>query len=199
MKNKSLLLEILMIIIFILSLVYSIYINLQENEMSKQVSMLSGMFQGMPLGIIAIYWTLKMNILNSEHINKEKAIKTWQYILISFCLSSMIIQFFYVEYIFESIKPAVIFFFLWLMILGNFRSTIFPDGETATVYLDDDEVNRKTKRFTGKYLVFGGILGLLLVIISPQSISFYIFGSYFFLYLILPYFYAKRLFNQKYV
>lgn len=180
MKNKLLLLEILMIIIFISSLAYSIYINLQVNEMSKQVSMLSGMFQGMPLGIVFFYWTLKMNILNSENINKEKAIKTWQYILISFCLSSMIIQFFYVERIFESIKPAVIFFFLWLMILGNFRSTIFPDGETVTSYLDDEEVSKKTKRFTAKYLVFGGILGLLLVMIFPQSIAFYIFGSYFF-------------------
>ena len=198
MKNKSLHLEILMILIFITSLAYSIYINLQENEMSKRVAILFGMFQGMPLGIVAFYWTLKVNIYDSENINKEKAIRTWQYILISFCLTSMIIQFFYVKHIFESIKPAVIFFFLWLMILGNYRSTIYPDMETATVYLDDEEVNKKTKRFTGKYLVLGGILGILLVIISMQSIAFYIFGSYFFLYLILPYFYARYLFKQKF-
>jgi hypothetical protein len=66
------------------------------------------------------------------------------------------------------------------------------------VYMDDIEINKKSKRFTGKYLVFVEIMGIILMLILPERFAIYLFGSYFLGSVAIQYFYAKYLFNQKY-
>jgi hypothetical protein len=157
-----------------------------------------GGFFGGSLGYTLSYWGNKRDILESKQINGEYAIRIWQYIVIAFALFSIGFQLLYIQQIFVGVKPAFIFFFIWAIVNGNFKPTIEPNYETLTTYMDDDEINKKTKRFTGKYLVFGGIIGMVLMLILPERFALYLFIPYFLGSLVIQYFYAKYLFKQKY-
>jgi hypothetical protein len=157
-----------------------------------------GGFLGGSLGYTLSYWGNKSNILESEQINGEYAIRIWQYIVIAFALFSIGFQILYIQQIFVGVKPAFIFFFIWAIVNGNFKPTIEPNYETISVYMDDAEINKKSKRFTGKYLVFGGLIGMIVMLILPEGFAIYLFGSYFLGSVAIQYFYAKYLFKQKY-
>ncbi len=83
--------------------------------------------------------------------------------------------------------------------MGNYRAKIEPNhSESSYIYLEDEEVNRKTKRYSGKLSVLAGLLAIATVpFLSNKQLMLLVLG-YTFLMLLLPYIYAKRSYFDKY-
>jgi hypothetical protein len=200
MKNAFLFREILIIILIVICTGFTAYFTFyNERHIGKVANFFWGASFGCTIGYAISYWTTKKNILENEQINGESAIRIWQYITIMIAVLSLSFQILYLQQFFTGLKPTITFFFIWAMVNGNFKSTIEPNYENLTVYMDDVEINKKTKRFIGKYLVFGGLVGVTMMLILPEELAFYLFGFYFLCSVAVQYFYAKYLFNKKYV
>lgn len=81
-----------------------------------------------------------------------------------------------------------------MIIYGNFRSKIEPFYEEPIhFFVADEDVQKRSKRFSSKMLVFGGILSLLLLLILPENLVGYILLGYVFSSFIVPSIYGKIL------
>lgn len=199
MKKKSLVLDASIIIINICISFVTVYFVFMGKENSGIISGLMGAFLGFQFSHLFRYWGMKLSDFGTSQINKEKAMKTWQYIIFTFSIAMLFLQFCYIDHIFESLKFASLYFLAWMIITGNFKATTDPILETLSIYTDDDEdVKRKTQRFSGKFSFFFGIIGVVLVLILPQKLGLYICIFLFFISVLLPAFYAKIIFNKKY-
>jgi hypothetical protein len=198
MKNKSLLLNSIIIIINIGIVTICIYYGFFGSISNNTVAGLLGGFLGFQFSHLFRYLGMTNSDFENTNINKEKAMKMWRYIILIFSVVAFTMQLMYVHQIIESLKIFSLYFLSWMIVTGNFRATIDPILETLTVYSEDDDVKRKTQRFSGKFTFISGIIGVILVLILPQNLSIYIAAFLFFVSTILPEFYAKHLFKQKY-
>ena len=197
MKNKSLVLDTSIIIINICISFVTAYFVFMGKENSGIISGLLGAFLGFQFSHVFRYWGMKLSDFGTSQIDKEKAMKTWQYIIFIFSIAMLFLQFCYINHIFESLKFASLYFLAWMIITGNFRATTDPILETLSVYNNED-VKRKTQRFSGKFSFFFGIIGVVLVLILPQKLGLYVCAFLFFFSTLLPAFYANIIFNKKY-
>ena len=198
MKNKSLFLNTIIIIVNIGIVAICIYEGFFGLITDSKVSGILGAFLGFQLSHLFRFW----GIANSDfgiNINKARAIEVWQYIILIFSIVALSMQLMYINHTLESYKFFASYFLIWMIVTGNFRATIDPILETLTVYSEDEDVRRKTQRLSGKFTFFSGIIGVILVVILPQNLSIYIAGFLFFVSTILPEFYAKYIFKQKFV
>lgn len=85
-----------------------------------------------------------------------------------------------------------------MMAIGNYHVNIEPNRETISVYFDDEEINKKAKRFIGKIQVFGALITIMLVLILPENINYYSIGIYLISLLLIPYLYARKLHKKKF-
>ncbi len=198
MKNKSLLVESTIVVLSVIFTIFAFYFRkeINTNEIPFPFSM--GMVIGSVIGFVISYWSTKKAIIETEQVNGEKAIETWQYLMISFLLSALGIFTLYVTHEVENLKIMIIFFLAWIGIIGNFRATIEPYTISFSVYMDDVDVNKKTKRFSGKLSVLCSLIGIIVVLILPQKFSLYVVLACFLFTLIVPYFYAKQVHYQKF-
>ncbi len=198
MKNKSIILNTIFIIANIGIAANCIYYGFFWLIPDNRVSGILGAFLGFQLSHLFRFWGMANSDFETTNINKENAMKMWRYIIMIFSLAALAIQLMYINHIIESLKFFASYFLIWMIITGNFRSTIDPILETLTVYSEDEDVRRKTQRFSGKFTFFSGIIGVILVAVLPQNVSIYIAGCLFFVSTIFPEFYAKYLFKKKF-
>ena len=199
MKNRTLLLDISIIALTIIFALFIFYFRKEIGSKEFTTTYFSiGGFIGGVVGFAVNYWTTKKAIIETQQINGKRAIQTWQYLMITFLLASMIIFSLYIFHIIQSPKFMMIFFLAWIGIVGNFRATIEPNFETVSVYMDDIDVSKKTKRFSGKFSVIISLLSIFLVIVVPKFLAFYILIITFILSIIIPLFYAKYTHKQKF-
>lgn len=84
MKLKSVLLEIL-IVLFIAG---SFYITaFFEGGLGKSTDFIVGIASGALLGLYLHFWTVKKDLKLTEHLNVDKAIQTWRYLMLFFAIS----------------------------------------------------------------------------------------------------------------
>ena len=198
MKNKSLLLESTIVVLSVIFTVFSFYFRKEINTNEVPFPFSMGMVIGGVIGFVISYWSTKKAIIETQQTNGERAIETWQYLMISFLVTSMVIFALYINHEIENLKIMIIFFLAWIGIIGNFRATIEPYTISISLYMDDADVNKKTKRFSGKLSVLSSLIGIILVIILPQNLCLYVISVCFLMTLIVPYFYAKQMHNQKF-
>ncbi len=195
MKLKSVLLEIL-IVLFIAG---SFYITaFFEGGLGKSTDFIVGIASGALLGLYLHFWTVKKDLKLTEHLNIDKAIQTWRYLMLSFAISFFVMSYLYVEGIILNPRIACVMVLIWMMSIGNYRANIEPNQETISVYFDDEEINRKSKRFLGKIQVFGALITIILVLILPKNIYYYSIGIYLISLLLIPYLYARKLHKKKF-
>lgn len=195
MKLKSVLLEILIV----LFMAGSFYITaFFEGGLGKSTDFIVGAASGALLGFYFWYWGAKRDLTLSEHPNSEKYIQIWRYIMLFVAISSFSILVLYVKEIISDPKITCIMYLTWMMIIGNYRANIEVNQETISVYFDDEEINKKSKRFLGKIQVFGALITIILVLILPENINYYSIGIYLISLLLLPYLYARKLHKKKF-
>ena len=149
MKNRILLLDISIIVLTIIFALFTFYFRKEIDAKEFTTSYFNvGGFIGGVVGFVINYWTTKKAIIETEQINGQKAIETWQYLMISFLITSMIIFSLYIFHIIQSPKIIMIFFLTWIGIVGNFRATIEPYIETISIYMDDIDISKKTGSVT---------------------------------------------------
>ncbi|MBB6004089.1 hypothetical protein [Arcicella rosea] len=195
MKLKSVLLEIL-IVLFIAGSIY-ITINYKDG-LNKESDYAIGIACGALFGLYLHFWTVKKDLKLTEHLNIDKAIQTWRYLMLFFAISFFVMSYLYVEEIILNPRIACVMVLIWMMAIGNYRANIEPNQETVSVYFDDEEINKKSKRFLGKIQVFGALITITLVLILPENINYYSIGIYFISLLLLPYLYARKLHKKKF-
>ena len=195
MKIKELAIEITL---FCLSASTVFYLNYIV-ELGYVKSFGLGFVMGLCGGYYFIYWTMKRQIVLEERPNSAQIINIWRYILVGACLAAILIAFLFQKQIVDSDRIWFIYFFVMTMVMGNYRAKIEPNhSESAYIYLEDEEVNRKTKRYSGKLSVVAGLLAIATVpFLSNKQLMLLALG-YTFLMLLLPYFYAKRSYFDKY-
>lgn len=195
MKLKSVLLEIL-IVLFIAGSFY-VYFTF-EGDLGNKLDFSIGILIGAPLSLYFYYWGAKRDLKLTEHPNAEKAIEIWRYIMIFIAISSFGMSMLFVEQIISNLRFACVAYLVGMMVIGNYRANIEVNQETISVYFDDEEINKKAKRFLGKIQVFGALITIILVLILPENINYYSIGIYFISLLLLPYLYARKLHKKKF-
>ena len=148
MKNRTLLLDISIITLTIIFAFFTFYFRkeIDSKELLDTHFSIGGLIGGV-VGFAVNYWATKKAIIETEQNNGQKAIQTWQYLMISFLLSSIIIFSIYIFHITQNPKLIMIFFLTWIAIVGNFRATIEPHMETISGYMDDIEVSKRPNDF----------------------------------------------------
>ncbi len=129
---------------------------------------------------------------------KLKSILLETLIVLFMAISSFAIQVLYVKDIISDPKITCVMYLIWMMIVGNYRANIEVNQETVSVYFDDEEINKKAKRFLGKTQVLGALVTIILVLILPELFNYFSILIYFISLLALPYFYARKLHKQKF-
>jgi peptidoglycan/LPS O-acetylase OafA/YrhL len=118
--------------------------------------------------------------------------------MLFFAISFFVMSYLYVEEIILNPRIAYVMILIWMMAIGNYHVNIEPNQETVSVYFDDEEINKKSKRFLGKIQVFGALITIILVLILPENINYYSIGIYLISLLLLPYLYARKLHKKKF-
>ena len=197
MKAKSIILEILLVIIPIFSACVIVRYELNKGKSLEDISSFLCMYLPASVG----YWITKNKIQSSNHPNPEKPIRIWQYLMLGFYVSCTI--FFVVStqsLIEKSLKNIGFLWLIWMIIYGNFRSNIEPFyNDLHAIFTDNENIQKQTKRFSGKLLVFGGILSIILLLILPESLTGYILLTYIFSFFIIPLVYGKIIQRRKLV
>jgi hypothetical protein len=194
MKTKKIVTEILLICLFLTTLLYAFYVT----SLDYISSFGSGFVMGLCCGYYVIYWQMKNQIEIEERPNMTKIINTWRYIMVGSCLGLILLAFLFQNQILTSDRFWLGYFFLMAMVMGNYRAKIEPNFEPSNVYLEDEEVRRKTKRFSGWLSVMLGLLAIAATILLDSKNGIYLMSAYLFLTTLAPYFYAKYEYNRKF-
>jgi prolipoprotein diacylglyceryltransferase len=191
MKTKSLILEILLIVVPIFGGCLIIQYQLNVGKTLENVSSSLCMF--LPASIS--YWVMKNKIYNSNHPNPEKIIRIWQYLILGFYVSCIVFFILVSQHIVEkSIKDIGILWLVWMIIYGNFRVKIEPFYQDPIhFFVADEDIQKRAKRFSGKVMVFGGILSLILLLVLPKSLVGYVLIGYILSFCFATFFYGKIL------
>ncbi|MEA5403078.1 hypothetical protein VB776_09140 [Arcicella sp. DC2W] len=195
MKLKSVLLEILIVLLMAGTFYITAFF---EGGLGKSTDFIIGAASGALLGFYFWYWGAKRDLKLKEHPNAEKYIQIWQYLMLFMAISSFAILVLYVKEIISDPKITCVMYLIWMMIVGNYRANIEVNQETISVYFDDEEINKKAKRFLGKIQVFGALITIILVLILPELFNYFSIIIYFISLLALPYFYARKLHKKKF-
>jgi prolipoprotein diacylglyceryltransferase len=192
MKTKSLILEILIILI---SLGMSAYVIKHQMDIHKPIEdiLIKTFIVGFPTPVF--YWVMKSKIQSSNHPNPEKPLRIWQYLVLGFLVSSILFEIMISYKMVErSIKDIGILWLVWMIVYGNFRVKIEPFyQEPIHFFVADEDIQKRAKRFSGKVMVLGGILSLILLLVLPESLVGYVLIGYFLSFGIAPFFYGKIL------
>jgi prolipoprotein diacylglyceryltransferase len=188
---KSLILEILLIIIPIFGAYLIAQYQLNVGKTLQDISSSLGMF--LPASVT--YWVMKHKIYNSNYPNPEKIIRIWQCLILGFYVSCIIFFILVSQHIIErSIKDIGILWLVWMIIYGNFRVKIEPFyQEPIHFFVADEDIQKRAKRFSGKVMVFGGILCLILLLLLPESLMGYVLIGYILSFCFATFFYSKIL------
>ncbi len=195
MKLKSVLLEILIVLFMAGSFYVTAFF---EGGLGKSTDFIVGAASGALSGFYLWYWGAKRDLKLTEHPNVEKYIQIWQYLMLFMAISFFVMSYLYVEEIILNPRIACVMILIWMMAIGNYRANIEPNQETISVYFDDEEINKKSKRFLGKIQVFGALITIILVLILPKNIYYYSIGIYLISLLLIPYLYARKLHKKKF-
>jgi hypothetical protein len=198
MKNKSIILDATIILVSVAIVAVCFGYVYFTSITDGVIPGLLGVFLGFQMSHLFRYWGMKESDFAATHIDKNRAMKTWQYITLTFSIMALIMQLLYINYTIENLKFFSAYFLIWMIVTGNFRATIDPILETLSIYIDDPDIKRKTLRFSGKCTFFCGIGGLIMVLILPQKLGVYFCGGLIFVSSIIPEFYAKMIFKRKY-
>ena len=94
----------------------------------------------------------------------------------------------------KNVKYLGILWLIWMIVYGNFRLKIEPFYEEPLhFFVADEDIQKRAKRLSGKVMVFGGIVSLILLLILPDSILGNILIIYILSVLIVPFIYGKIL------
>ncbi len=191
MKNKSIILEILLIILPLAGAGLIVKIQLETNKPTESMLSLFCMF--FPAAIS--YWRIKSKIKESNHPNPEKPIRIWQYLILGFYISAIAFMILITQKIIErSIKDIAILWLIWMIIYGNFSFKIQPFYEEPIhFFVADEDIQKRIRRLSGKIMVFGGIVSVFLLLLLPENLVGYVLLAYIFSFFIVPSFYGKIL------
>jgi hypothetical protein len=190
-KLNNIIIEILIVLLALSPAIAMIFF---ENSFSE------GLLTGGSIGLLIGYLTQRKSIAESENPNANRILATWHKIMILSGLVLVIIVTLYITNIFESAKPSLLYLITCYMLIGNYRSITADENiEMPTVYLEDEDIRRKTFRYQGKIYFFGGILSIIAILVLPLQISIYILVAYIISSLLFAHIYSKREYNKKYV
>jgi hypothetical protein len=192
MKTKSLILEILIVLI---SLGISAYLIKHQMDIHKPVEdILLKTFIAAWMAPV-LYWRMKSKILSSNHPNPIKPITIWQYFIVGFLISGILFEILvYYKIAERSIKNVAILWLIWMIIYGNYRIIAEPFQDAPVFnFFDNEYLKKKSKRFSGKVMVLGGILSVVLLLVLPENLSGYVLIVYFLSFGIAPFLYGKIL------
>jgi hypothetical protein len=145
------------------------------------------------------YWRLKSKIKESNQSNPEEIIRIWQYLFLGFYVT--FIMFFMLAFngiIERSIKNTGIIFLFWMIIYGNFQAKIFSfTEEPIYFFIPSTNIQKRTHRFVGKFLFFGGIFEIILLLMLPKNLGEYFLLGFVLLYFFLPFVYRLTLQSKE--
>ena len=195
MKTKSIILETFIIILPLMGA--GLLVRHQLNISKPIENMYPSIFM---FSLSAItYWRTKSRIKESNHPNPEKPIRIWQYLLVGFYVSVIIfLTLLYYHIVEKSVKDIGILWLIWMIVYGNFRSKIEPFYEEPLhFFVGNEDTQKRSRRLSGKVMVFGGIVSLLLLLILPENLVGYVLLVYIFSFFIVPFVYGKILQYRK--
>ncbi len=184
----------LLICLFLTTLLYAFYVT----SLDYISSFGSGFVIGLCCGYYVVYWQMKNQIEIEERPNTEQIINTWRYIMVGACSGLLLLSFLFQKQFLTSDRIWLVYFFVMAMVMGNYRAKIEPNFEPSNVYLEDDEVRRKTKRFSGWLSVVAGLAAIVATMVLDNKNAIYLMAAYLILTMLAPYFYAKYQFNKKF-
>lgn len=158
-----------------------------------------GLLTGGSIGLLIGYLTQRKAIIDSENPNSSKILETWHKIMITTGLILVVVVILHINKVFDDSKPSLIYLILCYIVMGNYKSkTMAGNFEMPSVYLEDEDIRRKTFRYQGKIYFFGGLLCIICVLIFPLKITAFILVAYLMSSLIFAHLYSKREYNKKY-
>ena len=196
MKVKSVILEILIILASLIMTAYVIKVQIDLHKPIEDIVIKSIIAL---ISVPALYWRMKVKVQSSNLINPEKTIRIWQYLILGLIASGVLFEVLVSYNVSErSVKDLGFLWLVWMIIYGNFRAKIEPFFEEPLYFfVDDVEIQRQTKRFSGKLLVFGGISSIILLLILPENLIGYVLLAYLFSFFIVPFVYGKIIQRRK--
>ena len=191
MKIKNLIIEIGIRLLAILAIIYAFLV-------------ISGKYSsfaiGLTLGTIAAqyfaYTTARKQLQLENMPNQKKALKTWQYLIISTYVVLIFLTVLYQLEIVVNLGFWFAYFFSIMMIFGNYQPKIDSNELMINKYFVDADIAVKIKRVKGKITFFGGMIGLISSFFFDEIILFILF-VYIILIAGVPFFYARYLQNKK--
>ena len=93
MKDRTLLLDISIIVLTIIFTIFTFYFRKEIDAKEFTTTYFSiGGFIGGVAGFAISYWSTKKAIVETEQTNGQRAIETWQYLMISFLFAEFVLQ-----------------------------------------------------------------------------------------------------------
>ena len=181
---------------YIFLIIFPFHILIVETELDNPTSTFIGFF----IGISIIFPSFYFRIKDSDDENKEIKLKTFSRMLLGilFVINASILLLEFTN--FNSLKLASIGFILIMIILNNANMILksFNDDKVS-IYLEDEEVFQKTNRQVSKLIVTGGFIAIMAIALLPiEKWYLFFYMAYFFAVQLYGYFYAKRLYFQKF-
>lgn len=172
------------------------HIFLIEEKLPEIVYTNIGGYLGFSLFLPALYFKIK----DSDDPNKSIKLKTFRRMILGILLVFNITILLLEKDYLNIDKLNGICYLLIFIIISNANMILksFND-EKISVYLEDEEVFQKTNRLISKMTVIGGILGIWLIIFLPiEKWYIFIYMTYFLSIQTYGYFYAKKIYFEKY-
>lgn len=186
---KKYLINIALILLLLLPL-HSLFI---ENNFSSFVI-------GFYIGCLFIFPALYFKIVDSNDPNRFIKLKTYKRMVLAIALIINITLLFVELNLFDRGKLTAVCLIMIIIAINNGSLILnsFND-EKIYVYLEDEEVFIKTNRFISKWLVFGAMILIILILKFPITKYFtIIYIAYFIVIQVIGYFFAKRIYLEKY-
>ena len=198
MKVKSIILETLIILASLAVVAYTVKVQIDLQKTIEDIIMKAFTIL---VFIPVFYWRIKVKVQSSNLINPEKTIRIWQYLILGLMASGALFEVLVSYNMAErSVRDVGFLWLVWMIIYGNFRAKIEPFFEAPIYFfVDDENIQKQNKRFSGKLLVFGGVLSIISLLILPENLIGYVLLTYIFSFFIIPFVYGKIIQRRKLV
>ena len=196
MKVKNLIIEICIGLLAIGAVGYTFYALSGNSDSSISTGV--GFAGGFSTGFYMVYFHTKKQLEFEEAPNLGSAVRVWRYIIIGVYIGILALALSFQFQFIQSPKWWYAYYFVIMIVWGNYKLKIDPVGYMIEAYLIDEDVAIKVKRVAGISIVMLGLVGLLCCMLLPVKSLVFVYTAFIIFAGSIPYFYAKYLHKKKY-
>ena len=196
MKIKDLIIEICIGLLAISAVGYTFYALSGNSDSSISTGV--GFAGGFSTGFYMVYFHTKKQLEFEEAPNLENAVRVWRYIIVGVYIGILALALSFQFQFIQSPKWWHGYYFVIMIIWGNYKLKIDPVGYMMDAYLIDEDVAIKVKRVAGIVTVILGLGGLVCCLFLAEKPLIFVYATFIIFSGLIPYFYAKYLHKKKY-